>query len=139
MPMSSIFIAIVRLQALILSATAEVIKAGIKKMANGHDIDIVFAGHRASDGETGQTGPQTAWKLGYPFLGNVISYDVDIERGYIREQRLIKIYGHYDIVEEVEAPLPVFMTLDPSYNPLFNTVSKRLKLAWHQKELERDS
>src|SRR5918996_6030726 len=41
-------------------ATSEVLKAGIKKMANGQDIDIVFSGHRASDGETGQTGPQTA-------------------------------------------------------------------------------
>jgi electron transfer flavoprotein beta subunit len=121
-------------------ATAEVLKAGIKKMANGQNIDIVFAGHRASDGETGQTGPQTAWKLGFPFIGNVINYDIDIGRSYIKAQRLIKIYGHYDIVEEVEAPLPVFMTLDPSYSPVFNTVSQRLKLAWHEKEaIERSS
>jgi len=43
-------------------------------------------------------------------------------------------------VEEVEAPLPVFMTLDPSYSPVFNTVSQRLKLAWHEKEaIERSS
>jgi electron transfer flavoprotein beta subunit len=121
-------------------ATAEVLKAGIKKMANGQNIDIVFAGHRASDGETGQTGPQTAWKLGFPFIGNVINYDIDIERSCIKAQRLIKIYGHYDIVEEVEAPLPVFMTLDPSYSPVFNTVSQRLKLATHEKEaIERSS
>jgi electron transfer flavoprotein beta subunit len=121
-------------------ATAEVLKAGIKKMANGQNIDIVFAGHRASDGETGQTGPQTAWKLGFPFIGNVINYDIDIERSCIKAQRLIKIYGHYDIVEEVEAPLPVFMTLDPSYSPVFNTVSQRLKLASHEKEaIERSS
>ncbi len=115
-------------------ATAEVLKAGIKKMANGQPIDIVFAGHRASDGETGQTGPQTAWKLGYPFIGNVIDYDVDIERGYVKVQRLIKSYGHNDIIEELEAPLPIFMTLDPSFIPFFNTVSQRLKLARHQKE-----
>ena len=38
-------------------------------MFGGNKIDIVFSGHRASDGETGQTGPQTAWKLGYTFLG----------------------------------------------------------------------
>src|SRR5690349_17161545 len=42
-------------------ATAEVLRAGVAKM-NGK-MDIVFSGHRASDGETGQTGPQTAWKL----------------------------------------------------------------------------
>ncbi|MDQ6723199.1 MAG: electron transfer flavoprotein subunit beta, partial [Thermoproteota archaeon] len=98
----------------------------------GQDVDIVFSGHRASDGETGQTGPQTAWKLGYPFLGNVIDYDIDIERGYVMVHRLIKTYGHSDIVEEIEAPLPVFIALDPSYHPFFNTVSQRLKLAWHQ-------
>jgi len=40
----------------------------------------VFSGHRASDGETGQTGPQTAWKLGFTFLGNVISYNVNLEK-----------------------------------------------------------
>jgi electron transfer flavoprotein beta subunit len=110
-------------------ATAEVLIAGIKKMANGQDVDIVFSGHRASDGETGQTGPQTAWKLGYPFLGNVIDYDIDVIKRIVRVQRLVKIYGHADIIEEMEAPLPVFITLDPSYNPSFNTVSQRLRLA----------
>ncbi len=120
-------------------ATAEVLKAGIKKMANEQDIDIVFSGHRASDGETGQTGPQTAWKLDYPFLGNVIDYVIDKERGCVKLQRLIKNYGHNDIMEELEAPLPVFITLDPSYNPFFNTVSLRLKLARHQIEAQERS
>jgi len=120
-------------------ATAEVLKAGIKKMANDQDIDIVFSGHRASDGETGQTGPQTAWKLDYPLLGNVIDYDIDKERSCVKLQRLIKNYGHNDIIEELEAPLPVFITLDPSYNPFFNTVSQRLKLALHQNEAQERS
>ncbi len=120
-------------------ATSEVLRAGIKKMANEQCIDIVFSGHRASDGETGQTGPQTAWKLGYPFIGNVIDYDIDKERGYVRLQRLIKNYGHNDIIEELEAPLPVFITLDPSYNPFFNTVSQRLNLALNQNEAEKRS
>ena len=117
-------------------ATAEVLRAGIKKMANGKGMDIVFSGHRASDGETGQTGPQTAWKLGYPFLGNVIDYDIDVVNRVVKAQRLIKIYGHHDIVEEMEAPLPVFITLDPSYNPFFNTVSQRLRLARNQQEAQ---
>ena len=45
-------------------STAEVLRAGISKMNDGKSMDIVFSGFRASDGETGQTGPQTAWKLG---------------------------------------------------------------------------
>jgi electron transfer flavoprotein beta subunit len=40
-------------------------------------------------------------------------------------------------MEEIEAPLPVFISLDPSYNPFFNTVSQRLKLAQHQKEAQK--
>ncbi|HJT50227.1 MAG TPA: electron transfer flavoprotein subunit beta [Nitrososphaeraceae archaeon] len=114
-------------------ATAEVLKTGISKMEGGK-MDIVFSGHRASDGETGQTGPQTAWKLGYTFLGNVIDYNVDIEKQTVIAKRLITLQGFYDIIEEVEAPLPVFITIDPSYKSEFNTISQRLAFAKYQEE-----
>ena len=116
-------------------ATAEVLKAGINKMEQqGKKIDIVFSGHRASDGETGQTGPQTAWKLGYTFLGNVISYEVNTEKRSVRAQRLISLQGFYDIIEEVEASLPVFITVDPSYKAEFSTVTQRLAFIKYKKE-----
>jgi electron transfer flavoprotein beta subunit len=114
-------------------ATAEVLKAGIHKVEGGK-VDIVFSGHRASDGETGQTGPQTAWKLGYTFLGNVIDYDVDLQSRLVRARRLVSLQGFYDIIEEVETPLPVFMSVDPSYKALFNTVSQRLAVEKYEKE-----
>jgi len=114
-------------------ATAEVLRAGISKVEGGK-VDIVFSGHRASDGETGQTGPQTAWKLGYTFLGNVIDYNVDLQNRLLRARRLISLQGFYDIIEEVEAPLPVFISIDPSYKAFFNTVSQRLALEKYQKE-----
>ena len=114
-------------------ATAEVLKAGMSKVEGGK-VDIVFSGHRASDGETGQTGPQTAWKLGYTFLGNVIDYNVDLQSRLVRAKRLISLQGFYDIIEEVEAPLPVFISIDPSYNAFFNTVSQRLLFEKYQKE-----
>jgi electron transfer flavoprotein beta subunit len=114
-------------------ATAEVLKTGISKMEGGKR-DIVFSGHRASDGETGQTGPQTAWKLGYTFLGNVIDYEADLEKQTVTAKRLITLQGFYDIIEEVEAPLPVFITIDPSYKSEFNTISQRLAFAKYQKE-----
>lgn len=113
-------------------ATAETLRAGIAKMEG--KMDIVFSGHRASDGETGQTGPQTAWKLGFTFLGNVIDYDVDMERRVITARRMISLQGMHDIIEEVEAPLPVFIAIDPSYRPSFVTVSQRLALERYQKE-----
>ena len=114
-------------------ATAEVLKAGISKVEGGK-VDVVFSGHRASDGETGQTGPQTAWKLGYTFLGNVTDYNIDLESRLVRAKRLISLQGFYDIIEEVEAPLPVFISIDPSYKAFFNTVSQRLAFEKYQKE-----
>ena len=95
-------------------ATAEVLKNGVSKMFNGDKVDIVFSGHRASDGETGQTGPQTAWKLGYTFLGNVIDFSIDEERKIVIAKRLITLQEFDTIIEEVESPLPVFITIDPS-------------------------
>lgn len=114
-------------------ATAEVLRAGVSKVEGGK-VNIVFSGHRASDGETGQTGPQTAWKLGYTFLGNVVDYNVDLESRLVRAKRLISLQGFYDIIEEVEAPLPVFISIDPSYKAFFNTVSQRLAFEKYQKE-----
>jgi electron transfer flavoprotein beta subunit len=114
-------------------ATAEVLRAGISNVEGGK-VDIVFSGHRASDGETGQTGPQTAWKLGYTFLGNVVDYDVDLQSRLVRAKRLISLQGFYDIIEDVEAPLPVFISIDPSYKAFFSTVSQRLAFEKYQKE-----
>jgi len=113
-------------------ATAEVLKTGISKVDG--KTDIVFSGHRASDGETGQTGPQTAWKLGFTFFGNVIDYYVDMQSRTVRAKRLISLQGFYDVIEEVEAPLPVFIAIDPSYKASFNTVSQRLTFEKYQKE-----
>ena len=118
-------------------ATAEVLKTGIMKMEDAGIMDIVFSGHRASDGETGQTGPQTAWKLGYTFLGNVISYNIDIKKRILIAKRLITLQGIPDVIEEIEAPLPVFITVDPSYKSVFNTVSLRLASVKYQKEAEQ--
>src|SRR5690606_29597609 len=114
-------------------ATAEVLKTGISRL-DSNKVDIVFSGHRASDGETGQTGPQTAWKLGFTFLGHVIDYSVDMENRTVRAKRLIALQGFYDVIEEVEAPLPVFIAVNPSYKASYNTVSQRLAFARYQKE-----
>jgi electron transfer flavoprotein beta subunit len=52
----------------------------------------------------------------------------------VRAKRLISLQGVYDILEEVEAPLPVFISIDPSYKAFFNTVSQRLAFEKYQKE-----
>ena len=113
-------------------ATAETLKTGIEKMQG--KMDIVFSGHRASDGETGQTGPQTAWKLGFTFIGNVISYDVNLEKRTVVAKCLLTLNGVPNVIEEIEAPLPVFLTIDPSYKSNFTTVSQRIAFEKYQKE-----
>ena len=115
-------------------ATAEVLKNGVEKMFGADKMDIVFSGHRASDGETGQTGPQTAWKLGYTFLGNVMDFDIDLDRKVVVAKRLISLQGMDTIIEEIESPLPVFITIDPSYKSAFSTVSQRLGANKYSKE-----
>jgi len=112
-------------------ATAEVIKRGIEKMGS---IDLVISGHRAVDGETGQTGPQTAWKLGFNFLGNVINYSIDTKTKTLHAKRLIELQGLYNILEEVECPLPALVSIDPSYKERYTTVSQRLKYVKLQKD-----
>nr|AIF05431.1 electron transfer flavoprotein beta subunit (fixA, etfB) [uncultured marine thaumarchaeote KM3_182_G12] len=113
-------------------ATAETLKTGIEKMEG--KMDIVFSGHRASDGETGQTGPQTAWKLGFTFIGNVISYDVNLEKRTVVAKCLLTLNGVPNVIEEIEAPLPVFLTIDPSYKSNFTAVSQRIAFEKYQKE-----
>jgi len=115
-------------------ATAEVLKNGVEKMFGAVKMDIVFSGHRASDGETGQTGPQTAWKLGYTFLGNVMDYDIDLDRKVVVAKRLISLQGMDTIIEEIDYPMPVFITIDPSYKSAFSTVSQRLGANKYRKE-----
>lgn len=112
-------------------ATAEAIKTGIERMGS---IDLVLSGHRAVDGETGQTGPQVAWKLGFNFLGNVIGYSIDVQNKMLHTTRLIEIQGLYNVLEEVECPLPALIAVDPSYKERYSTVSQRLKYVRLQKK-----
>ena len=52
----------------------------------------------------------------------------------MRAKRLESIQGVHDVVEEIEAPLPVFIAIDPSYKASFNTVSQWLAYEKYQKE-----
>jgi electron transfer flavoprotein beta subunit len=43
------------------------------------------------------------------------------------------------IIEEIECPLPVFITIDPSYKLAFSTVSQRLGANKYNKEARKKS
>jgi len=104
-------------------ATAMTVATGIQRL--DETPDIVLAGFKTADGETGHTGPQTAYCLGWPLVTHVTSLDVDAAAGRLRAQRLVD--GDASEVETVEAPLPCFVVADPEFEPTYRTATDRLK------------
>jgi len=101
-------------------ATAQTLAAGIRKVGVP---DLIIAGFKSADGETGQTGPQTAWVLDMPVITHVIEFDVDEKRRTVTAQRL-----DGQEVETVEAPLPAFLVTDPGFMAHYRMARHRLKL-----------
>jgi len=88
--------------------------------------DLVFAGFKTADGETGHTGPQTAWSLEIPMITHVIALDVDEDEEVVRAKRLVT--GDVEEIETVEAPLPAFIVTDPGFEPVYRRAEHRLEL-----------
>ncbi len=103
-------------------ATAITLGTGISNI--DRTPDIVFAGFKTADGETGHTGPQTAWCLDRPVLTHVISLEVNEEEEIVRAKRLVK--GDVEEIETVVAPLPCFIVTDPEFEPVYRRASHRL-------------
>jgi len=86
-------------------ATAITLSAAIEKYQEEvADVDVLFAGFKTADGETGHTGPQTAWCLEWPIVTHVVALDIDPEARQLRAKRLVE--GDVDEIETVEAPPP---------------------------------
>ena len=86
-------------------ATSYAISLAIKKIL---PVDIVICGRQAIDGDTAQVGPQVAEKLGIPqvtYAEEILSVD----KKKIRIKRRLE-RG----IEEVEAPLPLLITVHGS-------------------------
>ncbi|MFQ3295920.1 MAG: electron transfer flavoprotein beta subunit [Halobacteriales archaeon] len=106
-------------------ATAITLATGLKKLhREGEEIDLVFAGFKTADGETGHTGPQTAWALDWPMVTHVISLEVDEVEGVLRAKRLVK--GDVEEIETVETELPCVVVTDPEFEPSYRKASHRL-------------
>ena len=94
--------------------------------------DLVFAGFKTADGETGHTGPQTCWCLDMPVITHVVALDVDEDEGMVRAKRLVE--GDIEEIETVEAPMPAFIVSDPDFEPVYRTAGDRLELKRLQRE-----
>jgi electron transfer flavoprotein beta subunit len=101
-------------------ATAITLGSAIEHLPE--EPDLVVAGFKTADGETGHTGPQTAWCLGLPLLTHVVSLDLEDDR--LRARRLVE--GDVEEVETVETDVPAFLVTDPEFEPAYRTATHRL-------------
>jgi len=104
-------------------ATGITLATGLERMGMP---DLIFAGFKTADGETGHTGPQTCWCLDIPILTHVIALDVDPEERRLRAKRIVE--GDIEEIETVEAPLPALVVADPEFEPSYRTAGDRLTL-----------
>ncbi|MCL7417697.1 MAG: electron transfer flavoprotein subunit beta/FixA family protein, partial [Halalkalicoccus sp.] len=106
-------------------ATSITLATGIERIAETREQpDLVFAGFKTADGETGHTGPQTCWCLDWPILTHVIALDIDENERTIRAKRLVE--GDIEEIETVEAPLPAMIVTDPEFEPTYRKAEHRL-------------
>ncbi len=101
-------------------ATAFALAAGIRKIG---DPEFVIAGFKTADGETGQTGPQTALLLDRPIVTHVRGLTAHPEEGSFEADRIL-----YNEIEECEGPIPAFLVMDPEYEESYKLASERLAL-----------
>lgn len=102
-------------------ATAETLATAIRKMGS---YNLIFAGFKTADGETGQTGPQTAWKLGLPLVTHIVHFELDTSSRMVLAQRIA-----YDEIEEIESPYPALLVTDPGFRTTYRTARERLLLS----------
>ena len=111
-------------------ATAMTIATGLEHL--DEEPDLIFAGFKTADGETGHTGPQTNLSLhmndafpDYPLITHVIAMEVDEEEEIVRAKRLVE--GDISEIETIEADLPAFIVTDPEFEPSFRKAEHRLR------------
>lgn len=114
-------------------ATSYTLSMAIKKIGN---VDLVLGGVQAIDGDTAQTGPQTAEKIGFPQITYVEEL-LDIEEKYITVKRRLE-----KGVEVVKAPIPVLMTVSGTFQDCRPRNAKRVmkfKYSRTLTEMEREN
>ncbi len=112
-------------------ATAMTVTTGLSRI--DPTPELIVAGFKTADGETGHTGPQTNWchhmndeLPDRALVTHVVALDVDPEAGTLRAKRLVK--GDVEEIETVEADLPAFVVTDPEFEPSYRRAEHRLRL-----------
>jgi electron transfer flavoprotein beta subunit len=103
-------------------ATAITLSTALEKLET--PPDLVMAGFKTADGETGHTGPQACWAYDLPLLTHVVALDIDESDRRLRAKRLVE--GDIAEIETVESSLPAFVVTDPEFEPTYRTATDRL-------------
>lgn len=93
-------------------ATAYILSSAIQKIQETDPIDLVFAGKEAIDGDTAQTGPGIAQRLGFPQLTYAIKIQELTETTVTVERKTES--GR----QIVQAQLPALITVEKELNDL---------------------
>lgn len=88
-------------------ATSYALAKGIEKIG---DVDLIFCGKQAIDGDTAQVGPEIAEKLGIPHVTYVKKIEEIDTHGMIVERMTEEGY------ERVQLPLPALLTVVKEIN-----------------------
>lgn len=107
-------------------ATAITLCTAIEKLEEEVEpVDLVFAGFKTADGETGHTGPQTCWGLEWPLITHVIALDIDDDENTVRAKRFVE--GDVEEIETIETSLPAVIVMDPEFQPSYRKADHRLR------------
>lgn len=111
-------------------ATSITVATGLSKLDTVPEL--VVAGFKTADGETGHTGPQTNWchhmndeLPDRSLVTHVIALDVDPDAGTLRAKRLVE--GDVAEIETIETDLPAFVVTDPEFEPNYRKADHRLR------------
>ncbi len=89
-------------------ATSYTLVKAIQKIDRDLPIDLIFCGKQAIDGDTAQTGPGIATRLGWTLFTYVVEVqDFDSAKKRVRVKR--KVEGGSEVIE---GPLPALLTVE---------------------------
>lgn len=89
-------------------ATSYTLGKAIEKLDRDHPVDLILCGKQAIDGDTGQTGPGLATRLGYTQLTYVVEVEwIDESKRQIQVKR--KVEGGMEIIR---GSLPALLTAE---------------------------
>ncbi|TMW71866.1 electron transfer flavoprotein subunit beta/FixA family protein [Alteribacter natronophilus] len=93
-------------------ATSYALFKAVEKIQKTDGVDLILCGKHAIDGDTGQTGPGVARRLGIPPLTCVIRVeDVDVENRTLKVHR--KVEEGYEVIAST---LPSLLTVEKEIN-----------------------